>query len=131
MAPQHIGRRALLPVLGLGVCVAGMTAAVRAQDFVADNGIMYVKQLNVGRLSTNSAELMLLGDASWWNAWLAGATEENAWHGKPGWHNAGFFDGHAEFTRFHLRIYGTEDYRLIPFKDLAHEAAKLQPPPWP
>ena len=42
MAPQHICRRALLPVLGLGVCMAGMTAAARAQD------LMYVKQLNLG-----------------------------------------------------------------------------------
>jgi V8-like Glu-specific endopeptidase len=41
MAPQHICRRALLPVLGLGVCMAGMTAASRAQD------LMYVKQLNL------------------------------------------------------------------------------------
>jgi V8-like Glu-specific endopeptidase len=43
MAPQHICRRALLPVLGLGlgVCMAGLTAAARAQD------LMYVKQLNL------------------------------------------------------------------------------------
>jgi V8-like Glu-specific endopeptidase len=47
MAPQHIGRRALLPVLGLGVCMAGVTASVRAQDFVGENGLMYVKRLDV------------------------------------------------------------------------------------
>jgi V8-like Glu-specific endopeptidase len=47
MTPQHIGR-ALLPVLTLGVCVAGMTAAAHAQDEIADNGLVYVKRLNVG-----------------------------------------------------------------------------------
>jgi hypothetical protein len=41
MAPQHIGRRALLPVLGLGVCLVGMTAAAHAQD------LLFSKQLNL------------------------------------------------------------------------------------
>jgi secreted trypsin-like serine protease len=45
MAPQLIGWRALLPVLGLGVCVAGTTAA-RSQDVVAENGLMFVKRLD-------------------------------------------------------------------------------------
>ena len=47
MAPQHIGRRALLPVLGLGVCVAGMTATARAQDIIGENDVVYVKRLDV------------------------------------------------------------------------------------
>jgi V8-like Glu-specific endopeptidase len=46
MAPQHIGRRALLPVLGLGICAVGITG-VRAQDVVAENGLMYVKRLDL------------------------------------------------------------------------------------
>jgi secreted trypsin-like serine protease len=47
MAPQHIGRRALLPVLGLGVCVAGMTATVGAQDSIGESGLVFVKRLDV------------------------------------------------------------------------------------
>lgn len=85
-----------------------------------------LKQLNVSQVTTNPAELMLLADASWWDAWLTGATAENSWHGKIGWHNAGFLDGHAAFTRFRKRIYKTQDYTLIPFRDLAYEAAALQ-----
>jgi len=49
MAPQHVGGRALLPALGLGVCVAAVTAimpaAAHAQDYVDENGLMFVKRL--------------------------------------------------------------------------------------
>jgi hypothetical protein len=55
MARQQICRRALLPVLGLGVCMAGMTAAARAQD----GGLMYVKRLN---LSVNPTPVSLAED---------------------------------------------------------------------
>jgi V8-like Glu-specific endopeptidase len=50
VARQHICRRALLPALGLGVCMAAMTAAVQAQDYVDQNGLMYVKRLIVSPL---------------------------------------------------------------------------------
>lgn len=43
MAPQHIYRRALLPVLGLGVCLAGATGAARAQE----DGLLFSKRLNL------------------------------------------------------------------------------------
>ena len=47
-----------------------------------------------------------------------------------GWHNVGFLDGHARFTRFRCNIYKTNDYTLIPFCDLADEMAALQTE-WP
>ena len=86
-----------------------------------------LKKLNISRVTTNHAELMLLADASWWDSWHFGARPENAWHDELGWHNAGFLDGHAKFTHFRQRIYRTSDYTLIPFRDLAEEAATLQP----
>ncbi len=85
-----------------------------------------LKKLNVSRVTTSPAELMLLADATWWYAWSQGATPEFTWHDRRAWHNTGFLDGHAKCTRFRKRIYKTEDYTLIPFRDLAGEAAALQ-----
>lgn len=90
-----------------------------------------LRDLRRSRVTTNESELMLLGDATWWYAWDRGASPESSWHGKPGWHNLGFLDGHAARTRMHRRIFGTADYQLIPFRDLAQLTASFQPPPWP
>ena len=46
MAPQHIGRRALLPVLGSGDLHRRHDGRPFPEDIVAENGLMYVKRLD-------------------------------------------------------------------------------------
>jgi prepilin-type N-terminal cleavage/methylation domain-containing protein/prepilin-type processing-associated H-X9-DG protein len=86
-----------------------------------------LKELTQSRITTVPSELMLVADGTWWHAWSGGATEENQWHRRIAWHNVGFLDGHASFTRIYKQIWGTSDYQLIPFSDIAREIAVLQP----
>lgn len=86
-----------------------------------------LKNLTESNITTTPSELMLVADATWWDAWSAGATEENDWHRRIAWHNVGFLDGHASFTRIYKQIWGAADYQLIPFNDIAREIAALQP----
>ncbi len=82
--------------------------------------------LTISRVTTHPSDLMLLADATWWHAWYDGADATNDWHGRIGWHCAGFLDGHGAFTRFERRTYKATGYALIPFRDLSDQAAKIQ-----
>lgn len=85
-----------------------------------------LKKLNVSQVTTNQAELVLLGDAGWLDEWQYSSFDRIEWHDKPRTHSLAFLDGHAAFTRIRKGLHVTPDYTVIPFRDLAYEAAKLQ-----
>jgi len=82
--------------------------------------------LNISRVTTNHAELLLIADAGWWNSQTIEPLPRIEWHERRGWHNVAFLDGHAAFTPLRKGIYVAPEYVIIPFRDLASEAAKLQ-----
>jgi len=85
-----------------------------------------LKKLNISQVTTNHAELLLLGDAGWLNEWQFNSLDRIEWHAKPRMHSLVFLDGHAACTRIRKGLHVTPDYTVIPFRDLAYEAAKLQ-----
>ena len=85
-----------------------------------------LKKLNVSQVTTNHAELVLLGDAGWLSEWQFNSFDRIEWHDKPRTHSLVFLDGHAAYVRIHKGLHVASDYTVIPFRDLAYEAAKLQ-----
>jgi len=71
--------------------------------------------------------LILLGDFGWEHAWNLASSMRIEWHGRPGWHNIGFMDGHADFTPIYKGVYVDDRYTLVPFRNLQREALKHQP----
>lgn len=86
-----------------------------------------LRQLNISRVDTNHAELLFTADGGWWNSTTCNPYIPRIdWHGVRGGHNVAFLDGHVSFARLRKGLYVTSDYTLIPFRDLAFEAARLQ-----
>jgi prepilin-type N-terminal cleavage/methylation domain-containing protein len=86
--------------------------------------------LTLSGITTNPAELVVLGDASWRHHWVFGPDELNNWHHRRGWHHLAFLDGHVGFLRVWQGLFNSDsDYRVLPFRDLALEVATLQPLP--
>ena len=95
---------------------------------VLDQVNLRLPRLNVSRVTTNHAELLLIADGGWWNSQTIEPMPRIEWHDRRGFHNAAFLDGHARFVQFRKGLYVTKDYTLIPFRDLAQEAGTLQQP---
>ena len=74
----------------------------------------------------------MMGDYGWYNQWRPQphASEEwktlAEWHKRQDWFNIGFLDGHVEFTHVKKGYYITNDYSVVPFRDLEGMASRLQ-----
>lgn len=84
--------------------------------------------VRMSRVTTNHAELLLVGDAGWVNSFdFLPNREPIEWHRERRTHNIGFLDGHAAFTKIRKGIHvDAPNYVVIPFRDLAGEAAACQ-----
>lgn len=82
----------------------------------------------------NPARLLLMGDYGWINQWMPRAhlyeelKEMAEWHNKPDCHNLAFLDGHVQFLNIRKGYYVTDEYCVLPFKDLCSLALDVQGP---
>ncbi|MBL7153460.1 MAG: type II secretion system protein [Phycisphaerae bacterium] len=82
----------------------------------------------------NPARLLLMGDFGWINQWMPTPhpyeelKEMAEWHNKANHHNMAFLDGHVDFLDIQKGYYVTDEYCVLPFKDLYNLALDVQGP---
>lgn len=89
-----------------------------------------LKNLTRSRVD-NPSHLLLIGDYGWMNQSLPLVPRIGDWHGRPYHHNLAFLDGHTEFLHIRKGLYVTDEYTVLPFKDLyglAREVQEEEPP---
>jgi prepilin-type processing-associated H-X9-DG protein len=74
----------------------------------------------------NPARLLLIGDYGWMSQSLPLVPRVRDWHGRPYHHNLAFLDGHVKFLRIRKGLYVTDEYTVLPFKDLYGLAREVQ-----
>jgi len=77
-------------------------------------------------VTTNPAIFALVGDNNWIHEWVPFGPINEAWHGKPQYHNIAFLDGHVEFIMVLKGMYVTSEYSILPFRDLHGMARAVQ-----
>ncbi len=77
-------------------------------------------------ITTNPALLALVGDNNWIHEWEPFGPPNEAWHGKPQYHNMAFLDGHVKFIKTLKGMYITPEYSILPFRDLHKLAYGVQ-----
>ena len=88
-------------------------------------------RMNIKRASQPS-RLLLLGDYGWINQWrpqplpIPSWKTVAEWHGKPDAYSMAFLDGHAAYLRIRKGHYVTDDYVVLPFKELYELAHQIQ-----
>ncbi len=109
----------------------------RCGPFSAETGALdeqisiRLKNLNCTKVSSSS-RLLLVGDYGWINQWKPQPhpredwKELAEWHGRINCHNLAFLDGHCEFVNIHKGLYVTDDYNVLPFKELFALAREVQ-----
>jgi prepilin-type N-terminal cleavage/methylation domain-containing protein len=96
-----------------------------------------LEHLHISQVTANPALLMLIGDQGWLHQWryMPPPVKEmweqiwkpyTEWHVKPEHYNLAFLDGHTAFVRIRKTYYVTDDYSIIPFKDLYGLANQVQ-----
>ena len=92
------------------------------QDALNSKLINGVKSLK----ADNHTKLLLVGDKGWWNQWLPGVVRGVYWHERPYHYNMVFLDGHAEFVNIRKGLLVTDEYTMLPFRDLYKLAHSFQ-----
>lgn len=85
-----------------------------------------LKGLTRSKVSTNPAQIILVGDFGWVSAWNRYDPNKVEWHDKSKFHNLAYLDGHADFVRIRKGLHVTDEYAVVPFADLASLAAGCQ-----
>ncbi|MCH7918736.1 MAG: type II secretion system protein [Planctomycetes bacterium] len=80
---------------------------------------------------SSPARLLLLGDYGWFNQWKPDPPDREAqelaeWHGRDHTFNLAYLDGHIEFLEIQRGYYITDEYTVVPFKDLYGLAQESQ-----
>lgn len=85
-----------------------------------------LKNLNY-RSVDNPARLLLIGDYGWGFQWLPSPYSQGvSWHGRRCHHNVAFLDGHVQFLHIRKGLYITDEYTVLPFKELYGLAREVQ-----
>jgi len=82
-------------------------------------------RLNINRVD-NPSELLLVGDNPWVKQWWPTSKHMPAWHGRCCHYNLAFLDCHVEFKKIHKGLYVTDDYTVLPFRELWGLARRVQ-----
>jgi prepilin-type N-terminal cleavage/methylation domain-containing protein/prepilin-type processing-associated H-X9-DG protein len=72
------------------------------------------------------AQVLLLGDYTWGSQWVPTWDPGVPWHRQCCHFNVAFLDGHVEFLRIRKGLFVTEEYNILPFKDLYKLAIEVQ-----
>ena len=80
------------------------------------------------------SRLLLIGDYGWFNQSKPAAhgredwKELAEWHDRANYHNMAFMDSHVKFLNVRKGFYVTDEYNVLPFKDLYGLAQEVQGP---
>ncbi len=73
------------------------------------------------------------GDFAWSTQWLPNLYPHGTpWHGRCCHYNMAFLDGHVAFLKIRKGLFVTDEYRVLPFRDLyglAHQEQVEEPCP--
>jgi prepilin-type N-terminal cleavage/methylation domain-containing protein/prepilin-type processing-associated H-X9-DG protein len=72
------------------------------------------------------AKLLLVGDYPWGTQWIPTYEPGLGWHRQCCYFNVAFLDGHVEFLKIRKGLFVTEEYNILPFKDLYKLAIEVQ-----
>jgi hypothetical protein len=73
------------------------------------------------------ARVLLVGDNNWVGQWRFGKDyDEYTWHDKEYYYNLAFLDGRVDFIHIRKGLYVTDEYCVMPFKELKAVARELQ-----
>lgn len=92
-----------------------------------------LKNLNRSSIS-NPSLLLLIGDYGWINQWKPAPYSQQEWkdlaewHGKADHHNMAFMDSHVNYQNIRKGFYVTNEYWVLPFKELKQLALDVQGP---
>jgi prepilin-type N-terminal cleavage/methylation domain-containing protein/prepilin-type processing-associated H-X9-DG protein len=67
---------------------------------------------------SDPVRLLFFGDNNWFIQWDQTCPDGTDWHGRHGYYNIGFLDGHVGFVKIKKGIYVASQYRVLPFADL-------------
>lgn len=105
-----------------------------------DLAISYrIMNLSISQVTASHAYVALIGDQGWITQWrpmpppIETIWEQQCkpygeWHVKPDYYNLAFLDGHVAFVKVRKAWYVTDDYSIVPFKDLFGLAYRVQGP---
>jgi len=93
--------------------------------------------LHISQVTASADRLLLMGDQGWLHQWRPMTTSDIArwervckpyaeWHSKPEQYNMAFLDGHVAFIKIRRGYYVTDDYSVVPFRDLYQLAYQVQ-----
>ena len=74
----------------------------------------------------NPARLVLVGDYGWGSQWLPSYDHGSSWHGRHCHWNLAFLDGHVNYLPIRKGIFDSDDYTVLPSKDLYELAREVQ-----
>lgn len=92
-----------------------------------------LKNLKFSRVD-HPSRLLLIGDYGWFNQSKPAAhgredwKELAEWHDRANYHNMAFMDSHVKFLNVRKGFYVTDEYNVLPFKDLYGLAQEVQGP---
>lgn len=72
------------------------------------------------------ARVLLVGDNNWVNEWDYGTPYDRHWHDKEHYYNLAFLDGRVDYLHIRKGLYVTDEYCVMPFKELKAVARRLQ-----
>ena len=73
------------------------------------------------------AQVLLVGDNNWIDQWRCDKPyDEHSWHDKEYYYNLAFLDGRVDFLHIRKGLYVTDEYCVMPFKELKAVARRLQ-----
>lgn len=98
-----------------------------------------ITNLGISQVTASHAYVALIGDQGWLTQWrpmpppVETIWEQQwkpygEWHVKPDCYNLAFLDGHVAFVKVRKAWYVTDDYSIVPFKDLFELAYQVQGP---
>jgi prepilin-type N-terminal cleavage/methylation domain-containing protein len=96
-----------------------------------------LRNLRISQMTAGSAHLVLMGDQGWMFQWMPMSPLRKQqweqdykpyaeWHIKPEHYNLAFMDGHTAFVKIRKAYYVTDDYSVVPFKELYGLAYQVQ-----
>jgi len=92
-----------------------------------------LKNMTFSRVDHPSRQL-LIGDYGWFNESKPAAharedwKELAEWHNRVNYHNMAYLDCHVKFLNIRKGFYVTDEYNVLPFKDLYRLAQEIQGP---
>jgi prepilin-type N-terminal cleavage/methylation domain-containing protein len=110
----------------IGPTTIGPPSASHAVLHNAYNSRRKPLKISLMDMTTNPALLAMVGDNNWIHEWVPFGPPNEAWHGKPQYHNLAFLDCHVEFIKIRKGLYVTPEYSILPFRDLHKLAYGVQ-----